>query len=158
MVVGTQACEATLRACRLRSSTGFVYFKNKTVNYNMQAPIGASRTTSIELFVEWFVMVAGKQACEATLRVCRLRSSTGFVYFKKQNRELQYANSDWRKPGHKHWTISERWTGFHSLSHWFNAVYADTRYVQRHGNIVSKRYPTKLSGLCPVSLARELSR
>jgi hypothetical protein len=51
MVAGTQACEATLRACRLRSSTGFVYFKNKTVNYNMQAPIGASRTTSIELFV-----------------------------------------------------------------------------------------------------------
>ena len=51
MVAGTQACEATLRACRLRSSTGFVYFKNKTVNYNMQTPIGASRATSIELSV-----------------------------------------------------------------------------------------------------------
>jgi hypothetical protein len=51
MVAGTQACEATLRACRLRSSTGFVYFKNKTVNYNMQAPIGASRATSTGLFV-----------------------------------------------------------------------------------------------------------
>jgi hypothetical protein len=50
-------------------------------------------------------MVAGKQACEATLRACRLRSSTGFVYFKKQNRELQYASSDWRKPDHKHWII-----------------------------------------------------
>jgi hypothetical protein len=52
-----------------------------------------------------FVMVAGKQACEATLRACRLCSSTGFVYFKKQNRELQYASSDWRKPDHKHWII-----------------------------------------------------
>ena len=51
MVAGTQACEATLRACRLRSSTGFVYFKNKTVNYNMQAPLGASRATSTGLFV-----------------------------------------------------------------------------------------------------------
>jgi hypothetical protein len=26
-------------------------------------------------------------------QVCRLCSPTGFVYFKKQNRELQYANS-----------------------------------------------------------------
>ena len=54
----------------------------------MQAPIGASRATSIELFVEKFVQIAGKQACEATLRVCRLRSSTGFVYFK--NKTVNY--------------------------------------------------------------------
>jgi hypothetical protein len=57
-------------------------------------------------------MVAGTQACEASLRACRLRSSTGFVYFKKQNRELQSANSDWRKPGHKHWSIRSGGMGF----------------------------------------------
>jgi len=48
--------------------------------------------------------------------------------------------------------------GILDLRHWYNAVYADTRYVQRHGNIVSKRYPTQAPGTCPVSLAGKLSR
>jgi hypothetical protein len=53
--------------------------------------------------------------------------------------------------------VYEEWV-FFNLRHWYNVVYADTRYVQRHGNIVSKRYPTKQPVDCPVSLAAKLSR
>ena len=47
--------------------------------------------------------------------------------------------------------VHEEWV-FFDLRHWYNAVYADTRYVQRHGNMVRKRYPVKLSGMSIVPL------
>lgn len=48
--------------------------------------------------------------------------------------------------------VHEEWI-FVDLRHWYNAVYADTRYVQRHGNKVSKRYSTTAPVGVLVSLA-----
>jgi hypothetical protein len=49
--------------------------------------------------------------------------------------------------------VHEEWV-FFDLRHWYNAVYADTRYVQRSGNKVSKRYSTSATGGRPCFFSR----